>query len=137
MPKAPSSGEPTCREILISGLVEDKGDFHSSFEAADFKLKEVFQHIGKPMLSIETTRRLGRPRRDSKRPRPLLVSLTSEWDARKSLLRTYKLKSYPVPLYFSKSLNKEDKATRRRLLEKRYQMIDNENVPKKNCELKV
>ena len=136
VPKAPPSGETTCREILISGLVEDKGDFHSSFEADDFKLKEVFQHIGEPMLSIETTRRLGRPQRDSKRPRPLLVRFTSEWDARKSLSKAYKLKSYPVQLYFSKSLNKEDQATRRKLLEKRYQMINNENVPKEELRIK-
>ena len=50
---------------------------------------------------IETTRRLGRPQRDSKRPRPLLVRFTSELDARKSLSKAYKLKSYPVQLYFS------------------------------------
>ena len=49
MPKAPPSGEPTCREILKIGLVEDKGAFHSSFEADDFKLNEVFQHYGEPM----------------------------------------------------------------------------------------
>ena len=71
VPKAPPSGEPTCREILISGLVENKGNFHSTFEADDFKMKEIFQHIGEPMLSIETTRRLGRPQRDSKSTRPL------------------------------------------------------------------
>ena len=35
VPKTPPSGETTCREILISGLVEDKSDFHSSFEADD------------------------------------------------------------------------------------------------------
>ena len=88
------------------------------------------------MLSIETTRRLGRPQRDSKRPRPLLVRFTSERDARKSLSKAYKLKSYPVQLYFSKSLNKEDQATRRKLLEKRYQMINNENVPKEELRIK-
>ena len=129
-PNAPPSGEPTCREILLSCLVEDKGAFHSSFEADDFKLKEVFQRIGEPMLSIETTRQLGRPQRDLKRPRPLLVCFTSESDPGKSLSRAYKLKSYPVPLFFSKSLNKEDQATRRKLLEKRYPKINNENVPR-------
>ena len=70
------------------------------------------------MFSIETTRRLGRPQRDSERPRPLFVRFTSEWDARKSLSKAYKLKSYPVPLYISKSLKKEDQATRRKLFEK-------------------
>ena len=84
MPKALTNGEPTCREILISGLVDDKGDFHSSFEADDFKLKEVFERIGEAVLSIETTRRLGLPQRDSKRPRSLLVRFISEWNARKS-----------------------------------------------------
>ena len=113
--KCSPSGEPTCREVLISYLVENKGDFHSSFEADDSELKEVFQHSSEPMLSIETTRRLGRPQRDSKRPRPLLVHFTSEWDARRSLSKAYKLKSHHVPLYFSKSLNKEDKATLRKL----------------------
>ena len=130
MPKVPPSGEPTFREILISGLVEDKGDFHSSLEASDFKLKEVFQYIGEPMLSIEATRRLGQPQRDSKRPVPLLVRFTSEWDARKSLSKAYKLEPYPVPLHFSKSPNKEVQATRHELFRKRYQMIHNENVPK-------
>ena len=56
-PKAPPSGEPTSCEIQISALVDDKADFHSSFEADDYKLKEVFQYIGQPMLSIETTHR--------------------------------------------------------------------------------
>ena len=42
MPKTPPSGEPTFREILISGLVEDKGEIHFSFEADDNKMKEVF-----------------------------------------------------------------------------------------------
>ena len=109
MPKVPPSGEPTFREILISGLVEDKGDFHSSLEASDFKLKEVFQYICEPMLSIKATRRLGRPQRDSKRPMPLLVRFTSEWDARKSFMKAYKLKPYPVPLQFSKSLHRKSK----------------------------
>ena len=75
MPKTPPSGEPTCREILIGGLVEDKGDFRSSFEADDFGLKEVLQHIGEPKLSIETTHRLGRPQRDSKDPSSCLYVL--------------------------------------------------------------
>ena len=92
--KAPPSGDSTTfREILISRLVEQKGDFHSSFEADDSKLQEVFQHIGEPTLSIEATRRLGRPQRDSNRPRPLLIRFTSEWDARKCLSKGYKLKN--------------------------------------------
>ena len=41
-----------------------------------------------------------------------------------------------MPLYFSKSLDKEDQATRRKLLAKRYQMINNENVPKEELRIK-
>ena len=99
-PKAPPSGEPTSRGIQIGALVDDKADFQSSFEADDFKLKEVFQHIGQPMLSFETTRRHGRLQRDSGKRRPLLVRFTSEWVALKILSKAHKLKSYPVPLFF-------------------------------------
>ena len=132
----PSGDSTTSREILISGLVEQKGDFHSSFEADDSKLQEVFQHIGEPTLSIEATRRLGRPQRDSNRPRPLLIRFTSEWDARKCLSKGYKLKTYNAPVYISKSLNKEEQATRRKLLEKRYQMINVEKVPKEELRIR-
>ena len=83
VPKTRPSGEPTCREILISGLVEDKGDFHSSFQADDFQSKEVFQHNGEPILSLETTRQLGHPQRDSKRE--MVLMLTCKFDCKSNI----------------------------------------------------
>ena len=37
------------REIIINGLVEDKGTFKSSFEADNSKLQEVFNHMDKKL----------------------------------------------------------------------------------------
>ena len=46
------------REIIINGLVENKGTFKSSFEADNSKLQEVFNHMDEKTLKIESTRRI-------------------------------------------------------------------------------
>ena len=71
-------------------------------------------------LKIESTRRLGQPKADMSRPRPLLIRFATEWDARKCLSKSYRLKNYHERIFISQSLNKEDQATKRKLLQKRY-----------------
>ena len=80
--------ETLSREIIINGLVEDKGSFRSSF-ADNSKLQEVFNHMDEKTLKIESTRRLGQPKADMSRPRPFLIRFSSEWDTRKCLSKSY------------------------------------------------
>ena len=96
------------REVIINGLVEEKGDFNSTFEADNSKLQSVFNHMEEASLNIDSTRRLGKPKGDTSRPRPLLVRFTSEWDARKCLYKSYKLQSFHERVFLSQRLNNED-----------------------------
>ena len=80
-------------------------------------------------LKIESTRRLGQPKADMSRPRPLLIRFATEWDARKCLSKSYRLKNYER-IFISQSLKKEDQATKRKLLQKRYEMINSDGVPR-------
>ena len=97
--------ESLSREIIINGFVEDKGTFKSSFEA-------------------------GQPKADMSRPRPLLIRFASEWVARKCLSKNYRLKNYHERIFISQSLSKEDQATKRKLLQKRYERINSHGVPR-------
>ena len=104
------------REVIINGIVEEKGTFNSTFEADNCKLQNVFDHMEETSLKIDSTRRLGKPKGDMSRPRPLLVRFASEWDARKCLSKSYKLKNYHERVFISQSLSKDDQATKQKLL---------------------
>ena len=71
------------REIVITGLMEEKGDEHSLIEADNNKLQDVLKYLDNSNFNIENTRRLGQYKKESTRPRPLLVRFSSEWDVRK------------------------------------------------------
>ena len=113
------------REIVITGLMKEKGVAHSLIEADKNKLQDVLKYLDNSNFNIE----------NSTRPRLLLVRFSSEWDVRKCLSRAYKLKNYPSKIFISKSLSKDDQATKRKLLEKRYQLIS-EGVPREELRIR-
>ena len=53
----------------------------------------------------------------------LIVRFTSEWDARRTFFKSYNLKNYHERVSISQSMTKDDQATERELLQKRYEMI--------------
>ena len=123
------------REIVITGLMEEKGDAHSLIEADNNKLQDVLKYLDNSNFNIENTRRLGQYKKESTGPRPLLVRFSSEWNVRKCLSRAYKLKNFPSKIFISNSLSKDDQATKRKLLEKRYQLIS-EGVPREELRIR-
>ena len=98
-------------------------------------MAEIFDHIGEENLSICQMYRLGKANPQQRRPRPLLVRLSSEWNARKCLAKSYKLKNFKEKIFISKSLNQEEQILKRKIFKKRYDMINNEKVPRD--ELKI
>ena len=80
-------------QVIINGLVKKKGTFSSSFGADNSKLQNVFYHMDETTLKIDSTCKLGQPKGDKSKPRPLLVRFTSERDARKCLSKSYQLKT--------------------------------------------
>ena len=63
------------------------------------------------------------------RTRLCFVRYTSEWDIRKCLSKFYKLKRYHERVSISQSLIKYDEATKRNLLQKRYEIINTVGMP--------
>ena len=123
------------REVIIKGVVEEQGIFHSSFEADNSKLHIVFNHRDGTTLKIDSDRTLGKSKDDMSRTRLLFVLFTSEWDARKCLSKSYKVKNYHERVFISKSLNKDDQAAKRKL-QKRYEMINTDRIPRKEIKIK-
>ena len=115
-------------EVIINGLVEDKGTFKSAFEADNCKVKKVFNHMDETTLKVDSNRELEKPKGNMSRPRPLTVRFTSERDARKRLPTSYKLKNYHERVFISKSLNKIDQATKQKFFQKRYEMINTDRI---------
>ena len=126
----------TCEnEIIIDGVCEDNGQFTSNIEAEEAKVAEIFDHIGEENLSICQMYRLGKANRQQGRPHTLLVRLSFEWNARKCLAKSYKLKNFKEKIFISKSLNQEEQILKCNSFKKRYDMINNEKVPR--VELKI
>ena len=49
-------------EVVIIGLIEEKGTFHFSFEADSSKLQNVCNHMDETTFKIDSTRRIGQPK---------------------------------------------------------------------------
>ena len=56
------------REVIINGLVGEKGTFDSSFEADNSKLQNVYNHMDETTPKIDSTRRLGKAKGDIPKP---------------------------------------------------------------------
>ena len=54
--------------------------------------------------------RLGKIKFSERRPRPILLRLSSEWYARKHLAKADKRKNFQDKVFFSKSLNRDEQA---------------------------
>ena len=95
----------------------------------------IFTSQAKFELIIQRQESLIEINPQQRRPRPLLVRLSSEWNARKCLAKSYKLKNFKEKIFISKSLNQEEQILKRKIFKKRYDMINNEKVPRD--ELKI
>ena len=88
------------------------------------ELNEVLNFLeGTP--PIESLRRLGKTRPDDNaRPRTLLLTLKSDWDARKILSKSNKLKDYAGrTIYLSRGLT-DDEINKNKILRKRREFIE-------------
>ena len=91
--KTHDSESSLSHEVIINGFVDETGTFNSSFEADKSKLLNRYNYMDETTLTMESTRRLVKPKGDVSRPRPLLVSCIPEWDAKKFLSKFYTLRN--------------------------------------------
>ena len=94
IPNKDTHSNSTNNEILIDGISEDKGDFRSDVEGEEAKVSEILEYIGESNININQMSRPGKIKFSERRPRSILLRLSSEWDAQKHLAKTVKLKIF-------------------------------------------
>ena len=95
-------------------------------EHDDEHLKNILETLGEwDKNNINLVKRLGPFNEQSDRPRSLIVKFSNEWNARKCLTKGYKLRNYDNPVYISKSLSKEEVILIKRVLKKRWELMQN------------
>ena len=74
-------------------------------------------------ITITDCFRLGKFKTENIRPRTLIVTFASVWDQRKVISQCFQLKSYSEKIFISPELSTEDKIKEKKLLNKRWQLI--------------
>ena len=87
IPNNNTQSNSSCNEIIIDGICEDRGDFTSNVEAEEAKVSEILEYIGESNINISQMHRLGKSKSSERRPRPILLRLSSDWDVRKCLAK--------------------------------------------------
>lgn len=112
-------------KLRISGVNEVSQSMKplQRFELERIMVNKIFQHIGVETVQIKDLFRAGKYVSGNSRPRPLIVTLNSVWDCRKTLLNSFKLKGFETPIFISKSLSADELSLEKNLLRKRYELI--------------
>ena len=122
-------------EIKIAGIDE----YHSkeqnekvgplqTVEHDKTEVEKVFNHLCEDLSCVSDVRRLGKWKPDKNRPRPLLLSLTNPWTARKILSRAHTMNEYNKAnncrIYVGKSLTKDEQELEKKCLSMRWKLIN-------------
>ena len=113
-------------QVRIDGIPESKSNKRAEIDQHEEKeLNEVFNFL-EESPPIESLRRLWKTRpNDNARPRTLLLTLKSNWDARKILSKSNKLKDYAGrTIYLSRGLTDDEINKNNKILRKRRELIE-------------
>ena len=111
-------------QIRIDGIFEDTEKTRAeNTEEENSKVIDILKHL-KVNPTISNIERIGKFRKETKRPRTLLVTLQQAWDVRLILSRAKSLKDLDQKIYISKSLSTEELIIENELLKKRREMIN-------------
>ena len=98
-------------------------------------IKEVFDVLGEVKPDITNIRRLGKSTMANNGPITMLISSSNPWAVKKVLSKTPMLKNYKSDkaniVFLSKSLTKEEQQKEKVCLQKRWELISEKNVPRK------
>ena len=86
-------------------------------------VEKIFSHMNLNNITITDCFRLGKFKTENIRPRTLIVTFASVWDQRKVISQCFQLKSYSEKIFISPELSNEDKIKEKKLLNKRWQLI--------------
>ena len=117
-------------QIRVNGIPEkdvkkdDKNKQELIINHDHSEIAKVFEKLGENP-KLKDLQRLGKRDTSRARPRTLLLTLHSEWDVRKLLSKTYKLKDAPEyrQIFVSPALSPKDQMTERKILYTRKNLI--------------
>ena len=124
-------------KIRIQGVPEPKNLSNAKrLEHDEEHLKNILETLGEwgESNNINLVKRLGPFNEQSDRTRSLIDKFSYEWTARKGLTKGYKLRNSDYPVFINKSLSKEEVILEKRVLKKRWELMQN-GTPK--VELKI
>ena len=99
-------------------------------------LKNILETLGEwDKNNIILVKRLGPFNEHSDQRRSFSVKFSNEWTARKCLTKRYKLRIYDYPVFINKSLSKEEVFLKKRVLKKRWEVMQNA-TPKAEVKIK-
>jgi len=124
-------------QIRVNGIKEAPKSLkfleRQEFERGCFS--EILEHLNENNINFTDCFRLGKLREDSKKPRTLLVTLTSIWDKRKILSKGNLLSNYKNAVFISPALSLTELKTEKQVLKKRWQLIQ-EGTERKHIKIR-
>ena len=132
-------------EIRISGLEEYKSKPNENISSAIInfetqQVEEVFDFLGEEKPDIKNIRRLGKRHTATDRPRTMLLTLSNPWAVRKILSKAPLLKNFKPEIankiFISKSLTKDEQLKEKACLQKRWKLITEDGVNRKNISIR-
>lgn len=120
------------RQVKIEGIVEPKSN--SVWESDAKVVKQIMNHL-ETTVTIEDLQRIGR-KEGRERPRPILVTLNSAFDARCLTSKAPALKTFSSEnVYLSRALSPEESELKRKILFHRRSLI-NSGIEKNRIKIK-
>ena len=97
-------------------------------------VEKIFKALNVNEYAIEDIFPLGKY--DEHKNRALIVTFSSVWDKRKVLANAYLLKNSPTPTFINAVLSPKDQEIEKKVLQKRWQMIQNGTASRQEIKIK-
>lgn len=111
-------------QIRVAGIPENKEQNVLKRQENDLNaLQKILNFLELSNINICDILRLGKYDSSRTKPRNILVTFQSPWDARKVMQSAFKLKGYEFPIFISPALDLNGQKKEKRILKKRYELI--------------
>ena len=139
-PRSGNSSSSKHLEIKLNGIPElkIKPGQHSPVKRMEHEkhLETILETIGEwDMSSLAGVKRPGPFKQNAPRPRSLLVTFKNAWTAGKCLMKGHLLRNHAYPGFICKSLTKYEETIEKRLLKKRWDLIQT-NIPREKLKIR-
>ena len=126
-------------QFVINGVPELGNTFDARVKSYANIIAEIMQYMGlNSENNITSARRLGKSQtanNERRTCRPLLIATNNAHFMDRCFARSSHLKDFRIPVYVKSFLSSSDREIEKKVLAKRYEMINVENKEKKTSEL--